>query len=268
MKTFKEYYLEEAESVDLEKTSKETIVSLLSSYSTTRFTISNVKITKNIIFDLEFTLDEKMALLKSKFSKQDFIENLCFMRVRELGMFIDADNIKIKNIDTDVKSFSSSGKSEYYIGAGKKVHVIITTDLQNIVSPESTKRMNDIMDNKISKMNPKKFETFEYVCKKIFDGYPQTLDYESYSDEDGHGFRLDPKNKFGSWNSNFVVAITRTHNIKSLRDIEGNPIKQIYINKLVQFFKQHYKVVDKQGRPAIANNFSEYLQPKVIVYIK
>ena len=267
MKTFKEYFLSEAESVDLEITSKETIISLLSSYSTSRFIISNVKVTKNLIFDLEFMTDVKTDQLKSKTSKQEFIENLCFMRVRELGMFIDADNIKIKNIDTEVLNIKYPNP-KYFMHDGKKVHVIVTTKLQNVISPESTKRMNDIMDNKISKMNPKEFKTFEYICKKIFDDYPETIEHIDYSDEGGSGFRLDPKNKFGSWNSNFVVALTRTYSVKSLRYLEGNPIKQIYINKLVQFFKTHYKVIDKQGRPSIANNFSEYLSPKVIVYIK
>lgn len=260
-------FLNEAEMAS--ELNKELIVDLLNSYSSQSFKISNVKVTKNVSFQLDFTSKVKLELLKQNFNKSEFIQNVVHHTLIEMGLLINPNDIKVKDNGSNIKNSTSGGKSTHYVRQNAEMSVIVTTKLDNMISPESSIKLQKIIDKKISKLEESKKDpkTILYILKKLFTKYPKEgIETKIYSENGKNGVQLDPNNKFGDLNSNIISDIGYGFHFKSGHNVKEDPLKRMYYTKLKDFWDKTYRVEDLQFVPSVQNYWSKYKNPIIVVF--
>lgn len=269
--SFEEFMNLYEEDISLED--KELVIDYLNSYETKYFKISNVFIKKeNIFLQLDFYPEQEYKMKKSMGNKIDFLNRVLFSVLDKTGLFIDKNDIVLSDNNSDIQTWKASSGSEYYVYPKHKISVIIKTSLNNVISTKQNKKMNEIIDKKIKNLeaNKKNFKTIEYILRKIFIDYPSSgIEYENFKDGNNVGFLLDPKNKFSDLNKNIIVDLTKENNFKKSFQFKGNPLKQLYLEKLLDFFNENYRIKDYHDIPGeIIIYPTKTVRTKVVIFFK
>ena len=264
---------------------KEFIISLFDSFESKYFKVSNVKVARNVTFQIDFINKKFIMLPKKEIKKNDLLSKLVSKELSKIGMIISPSSVKYKDNKSEITSVTDYNHnygrvSHHYIAEGSKISVIVTTPKENLLSPESVKKIERIIDKKITELRNKKDDpkTLIYILSKLFPKlYSNKIVIEKTTFKSlkagngslysGKGFRLDPDNKFGDINYNPVLYIHYGDNKIHENDVEG-PIKKAFIRALDEFYFNTYITIDAQFRPEIANNFSASEHPMIYIAIK
>jgi hypothetical protein len=265
-------YINEAKT--MEGDAKELIVELLTNFNSKQVSISNIKVARNVTFQIDWKQAKKDDWPKEYFTKQEAITSIVEEKLKRLGLIVSFDDIKVKDNKT------SFGKEPgiLYLQKGAKISVIVSTPAKNLISPKSIEQLTKIIDTKIANLTGKVKDasTINYLLSKFFMNHEKNYDIkkvelkdkssEGWKTYSGTGFLLNADKKH---KSNYSVLTGSSELHFTMLDFKNpnDPFVIAYIRRLLDFYNEHYVAFDGAGRATINNGY-DHPEPRIYISIK